>query len=290
MDTTHRPLELSADDSIPFIGHESFADAVPDDILYLPAGTGMYTDQSAAEFSECGDFERLSDMPLLSPEGESFLFRKMNYLRYQAEQARRRGTAEGSEEAERLLQDACAVRNHIAECNLRLVISIARRFATSAFDFDELMSEGNEILLKAIGKFDFSRGFRFSTYATHSVQRHFYRYTQRQRRRNSVEMKSAVEVLNEIPDTEIDPLIAQWIAEEQRVTNLIARMAERLDEREQMVIAGRFGLNTNGVIRTLRELAADLGLSKERVRQLQLTAVDKLRDLFDELEPEFAPV
>ena len=62
-------------------------------------------------------------------------------------------------------------------------------------------------------------------------------------------------------------------------------MAERLDEREQMVIVGRFGLSENGVAKTLRELATDLGLSKERVRQLQIAAVGKLRDFFEELEP-----
>jgi len=165
------------------------------------------------------------------------------------------------------------------------VISIARKFSNSSCDFDELMSEGSEILLKAITKFDFSRGFRFSTYATHSVQRHFYRFAQRQKRRNSVEFKSGFEFLNEVPATEEDPVISEWIREEHRVSELVTRMAERLDEREQMVILGRFGLSENGAVKTLRELATDLGLSKERVRQLQIAAVDKLREFFEELEP-----
>ncbi len=52
------------------------------------------------------------------------------------------------------------------ESNLRLVASIARKFSKSRNDFEELLSEGNAILLYAVDKFDFSRGFRFSTYAT----------------------------------------------------------------------------------------------------------------------------
>lgn len=69
---------------------------------------------------------------------------------------------------------------------------------------------------------------------------------------------------------------------------LVTRMAERLDEREHQIVIGRFGLNAEGVSLTLRELAVELSLSKERVRQLQMSAIDKLRDLFDDLGPEFA--
>jgi RNA polymerase sigma factor (sigma-70 family) len=285
--------EAAAMSAIDYIAHDSFTSADPDSILYLQSGSSIYADRDddqTLDVDGCGDFEQLTDLPLLSPDGEVFLFRKMNYLKYQAEQLRLQ-SAEPTDadlgRIQRLLDDAEAVRNHIAECNLRLVISIARRFSNTSCDFDDLMSEGNEILLKAISKFDVSRGYRFSTYATHSVQRHFYRYTRRTHRRSALEIRSTAELLNEVPDTEVDPVIAEWIREEQRLTEVIARMAERLDEREQMVIAGRFGLSdSGGVVRTLRELAADLGLSKERVRQLQLAAVEKLRDLFDELDPE----
>ena len=286
---------LNADfmtEAIDFVDNESFQQSGPKPPS-LPAGCSIYADRDADSEQEidcAGDFEILRDLPLLSPEGEVFLFHKMNYLKHKAEEARR---AKGSDESKLqkvsgLLEDADAVRNHIAECNLRLVISIARKFSTGHADFDELMSEGNEILLKAISKFDFSRGYRFSTYATHSVQRHFYRYTQKMKRRHTLEYKSTVEVLNELPDSEMDESIAQWIREEGRMTDLITRMAERLDEREHRIIVERFGLAKDGVTQTLRELSAELGLSKERIRQLQIIAVDKLRDLFDELDPELA--
>ena len=286
-------LEASMIEPVIFIENGSFQNASSDDMLSLPVGSSIYADCVQNEMMHLdgvGDFEMLTDLPLLSPEGETFLFRKMNYMRFQAEQVRllllnSTGSRKLQNTLRSLLHDAESVRNHIAQCNLRLVISLARKFSNSSCDFDELMSEGNEILLKAITKFDFSRGFRFSTYATHSVQRHFYRFAQRQKRRNSVEFKSGVEFLNEVPATEEDPVISEWVREEHRVSELIMRMAECLDEREQMVIVGRFGLSENRVVKTLRELATDLGLSKERVRQLQIAAVDKLREFFEELEP-----
>lgn len=280
-----------------YIDHEDFQSVDDDRILYFDAEGSIYADRIESETLEidgCGDFEMLAGLPLLSPPGETFLFRKMNYLKYQAERARgtlqTRESKKTRQEFEQFVDDADAVRNHIAECNLRLVISIARKFSTSSSDFDELMSEGNEILLKAINKFDFSRGFRFSTYATHSVQRHFYRYTQRRQKRNTVEVRSGAEMLSEVAEREADEVIEEWVREEQRMTTLIARMAERLDEREQVVISGRYGLDDDGHSKTLRELAEDLGLSKERVRQLQMSAVSKLRDFFDELHSDFAAV
>jgi RNA polymerase primary sigma factor len=297
MNTTTNTATDLTDRPLFYIGHDEFSSADDDQMLYFNDGGSIYADRSetaALELDSCGDFDLLTDLPLLSPDGEAFLFRKMNYLKYLAEQVgqklQKRKSKKGLLQYEQLVADAAAVRNHIAECNLRLVISISRKFSTSSCDFDELMSEGNEILLKAISKFDFSRGFRFSTYATHSVQRHFYRYTQRRKKRNTVEVRTSDEMLSELAASEADDLIAEWIREEQRMTVLIARMAEVLDEREHMVITGRFGLDNDGHTKTLREVAANLGLSKERVRQLQMAAVGKLRDFFDELNSEFAGV
>ena len=279
-----------------FLASDEFQSADEYSLLFLAPGESIYSDGDdlVGEITQSGDYESLRGLPLLSPSGEVFLFRKMNYLRFQAESLRQQLSQQNEVSSESmghlsaLIEDADAVRNHIAECNLRLVISIARKFSASSCDFDELMSEGNEILLKAINKFDFSRGFRFSTYATHSVQRHFYRYTQRQLKRNTVEYKSSVELLNEIPNAETDLVIAQWVKEEQRVTSLISQMTERLDEREHRIVVARFGLSTDGVVKTLRELSSEMGLSKERIRQIQIIAIDKLRDLFDELDPELA--
>lgn len=72
-----------------------------------------------------------------------------------------------------MLEQSEQIRGQLVRSNLRLVASIARKFSTSVQDVEEFSSDGSMILLGAIDRFDYSRRFRFSTYATHSIQRHF---------------------------------------------------------------------------------------------------------------------
>lgn len=277
---------------VEFIPNVEFDSLSEDELRQIPAGTSLYSDrddEAQIEPTEVGDLQMLHSLPLLSAAGECFLFRKLNYLKSLAEQARqkldRRTLATDQINGfENLLADADAVRNHLAECNMRLVIWIARKFATNHAEFDELVSEGSMILLRAIDKFDYSRGFRFSTYVTHSVQRHFFRFSNQRKRRIQMELGSSSELLNGAPAVEDDSVDHEAVMEEERrVARLVARMDECLDEREQVIVRRRFGIDSVGVVRTLRDVASELGLSKERVRQIQVVAVDKLRDFFGEL-------
>lgn len=79
------------------------------------------------------------------------------------------------DEIDKLLELVEQIRSQLVNSNMRLVGSIARKFSSQNCDVDDLSSDGCMILLAAIDRFDYSRGFRFSTYATHSIQRHFYR-------------------------------------------------------------------------------------------------------------------
>jgi RNA polymerase sigma factor (sigma-70 family) len=144
-----------------------------------------------------------------------------------------------------------------------------------------LLSEGNLILLNAIDKFDISRGYRFSTYATHSVQRHFFRVLQRKQRQKDQEVFTPHEVLAEsLPDRE--PALEPEF-DPQAAKQLIARFSTHLDAREQQIIRSRFSIGGSGVSKTLKTIAAEMGLSKERVRQLQYRALEKLREVALEL-------
>lgn len=223
--------------------------------------------------------------PLLTPEGEQHLFRRMNYLRYLANRRRTQLNPDHPDaklihEIEKLVRDSEAARTQLVESNLRLVASIARKFSKSRNDFEELLSEGNAILLYAVDKFDFSRGFRFSTYATHAIQRHFFRVLQRMHRKRSREVDSPSELLLETvaspasePESDLPKL--------NRV--LLQQMAGLLDERELFIIEERFGLRTQvDTDKTLKSLSDEMGLSKERVRQLQHRALDKLRNFLTE--------
>lgn len=279
-----------------FIFNETFPSLDPDEVLAFPTDMPLYVDgmqPGLAEMTEVGSFEALQAMPVLSPEGEQFLFRKLNYLRYLVNVRRAalsidEPQSQALEEIEELLADADAVRNHIAECNLRLIASIARKFATSQTDFDELVSEANMILLKAIDKFDYARGFRFSTYLTHSVQRHFYRLSRTRQRRQARELPSSGEIVNAAPEPEDETTTDELLRSDRSLQALVSRMDECLDEREQYVMRERFGLGNGRAGRTLRDIAGDVGLSKERVRQIQIVAVQKLREFFERLQSELA--
>ena len=237
----------------------------------------------------------LYTVPLMSPYGERFLFRKLNYLLHWAAvlRDRLRRNPDSRPLAETLagmLDEAEQTRSRVTQCNLRLVVSIARRFSDSRNGFEELVSEGNLILMKAVDRFDYSRGFRFSTYATHAVQRHIFRLFQVRQRRRSREQITADEVLGDLmpasepPQSEGDPI--------KEVKTLLGQWSDCLDEREQYVIGARFGVDGHADARTLRDLSDELGVSKERIRQVQIRAMEKLREFAEvrKVGLEFKPI
>ena len=122
----------------------------------------------------------LYEVPLLTREQEAHLFRKMNYLKHKAR--RLRDTLDMKqpkrcllEQIEALYDESVATKNQIISANLRLVVSIAKRYVGPAADFFELVSDGNLSLIRAVEKFDVSRGNRFSTYATWAIMKNFAR-------------------------------------------------------------------------------------------------------------------
>ncbi len=226
-----------------------------------------------------------SNAPLLTFEQEQLLFRTLNFLLYKASHLRSRlspsaPSTKSMDEIDRLLDFVEQIRTQLVNSNMRLVGSIARKFSSQNCDVDDLSSDGCMILLAAIDRFDYSRGFRFSTYATHSIQRHFYRVWKTRQRRKERFPNSGAELLSEVPDR--DSEISVCDDPEAVVSQLLNNAESVLDEREHEILLSRFGLATkNGQSRTLREIASDMGLSKERVRQLQLKALEKLRQLLD---------
>jgi RNA polymerase primary sigma factor len=236
----------------------------------------------------------LQQSQLLTFEGEQFLFKQLNFLRFRAKAIQAslhptRPSKKKVRELERLLAEAEAARAELAKSNLRLVASIAGKLSISGDEFDEFVAEGNAIILYAIDKFDYSRGYRFSTYATHAVQRHLYRVIDRRRKRAQREHARETMIMAEEPAVDSDP----WEPTEDEIKTaaaaVIAKMDETLDEREQLIVRGRFGLDGTGDGKTFNVLGQQLGLSKERVRQLLQRSLEKLGEAAKPFESTFAP-
>lgn len=141
--------------------------------------------------------------------------------------------------------------------------------------FDELLSDGLLALLKAVDKFDFSRGFRFSTYAYRAIARNASQNLARQasQQRQQVQLSAAEPVEDARREKTIDE--RSW----ERLRSNLAEMMAHLDPREQFVVRSRFALGSQLQARTLQSLAEELGVSKERVRQLEQRAILKLNRL-----------
>jgi RNA polymerase primary sigma factor len=270
-----------------YIDHPSFDDPTVRDVILAPSPESV-EDQVSHRLPPSrwrGPVTTgRSGALLLSREQEAHLFRKMNYLKYRANQLREqldpdRPSPGQLDEIERHQSEALAVKDRIVQMNLRLVISIAKGHVRAGYSLAECVSDGNLALLQAVDKFDFARGNKFSTYATWVIRNTLARNEQSSTRPRRYPFASYEESLAG-PDSGIDEYEREEVQDQRR--SMVRRWLRRLDKRERRILASRYGIG-GATEQTLTQIAQELGISKERVRQLATRAQNKLR-MFARLE------
>ena len=279
------------------------AEEVKAEALDLSAPKGVSIDDPVRMY-----LKEIGKIPLLSPEEESELARRMD---------------EGDETVKQLL----------VEANLRLVVSIAKRYVGRGMLFLDLIQEGNLGLIKAVEKFDYKKGFKFSTYATWWIRQAITRAIADQARTIRIpvhmvetinklirvsrqllqelgreplpeeiakEMDMPVERVREILKISQEPVSLETPIGEEEDSHLgdfiqddnvpvpaeaaaqtllkeqLDEVLDTLTEREQKVLRLRFGMN-DGRARTLEEVGREFDVTRERIRQIEAKALRKLR-------------
>jgi RNA polymerase primary sigma factor/RNA polymerase sigma factor len=235
-------------------------------------------------------FASLYEVPLLTREQEAHLFWKMNYLKYKASGLRDelecdRPKSHLMDQIEKLYDESVAIRNQIIRANLRLVVSTAKRYMTPAHDIFELVSDGNMSLIRAVEKFDVSRGTMFFTYATVAIVNDFAHTISVEVRHRDRFLTSHTEILSNTETSDCEPHVkeAVWLWRESYVKQVL----RCLDERELQIITGRFGLSRSQRPLTLKQLGAAIGVCKDRIRQIQCRAIRKLRKAVEDDHIDF---
>jgi RNA polymerase primary sigma factor len=277
------------DQSLEFIPHESFDNPALEAEILAPMPEAEKYEEKRRDARPPKDVQpelaHLYEMPLLTKEQEQHMFRKMNFLKYKAAKLRERldptrAKIQDLKEVEELQEQATRVKEFLIRANMRLVYSNAKRHAGATDNYFELVSDGNMSLIRAVEKFDFSRGNKFSTYATWAIMKNFARSIPEERKRRERYVTGNEDFFDAAADSRSDE--QELVQSAEQAAFRVNRLLEYLQPREREIIRMRAGLDAHAKGMTLEEIGQKLGITKERVRQLNVRAMKRLRDIAQE--------
>jgi len=224
---------------------------------------------------------------LMKGDEERMMFLRFNYSKRRLIRVQKLIRKEGltKERAEELVEWHRRFehfREYLVRTNLALVLAMAKRTRLGDVDFAEIVSEGNMALIRAVEKFNVDRGFKFSTYACRAILKAFSRTAMkhsRHRTRFPVEFEPDLEK-SDWQDKRRDQVEEDCIDE---LKQIVDRNLADLSDTEQTVIRRRFNWQQQEESPlTLEEVGKIIGVTKERVRQIQNKALAKIRKLMEE--------
>ena len=206
---------------------------------------------------------------------EARLFKAMHYCASRARRARGKRIAVTAAAA-RWIKRRAVIREHLIVANLGLSYEMLRRTRFTNVDEDDLLGEGLRALCDAVEAFDPWRGYRFSTYACNAIYRGFLRLSKTETRRSNF-ITFGFDSRMERGGGEMTP--AEWDDRiySRRLQRIIKDNSAQLTTQERYILDRRFPDESNRKRDTLERLGREMRVSKERIRQIQVSALEKLR-------------
>ena len=218
----------------------------------------------------------------LAPDQEQRLFRQYNFLKLLLAKARDELspsdlTPAAIERISRLHGAAVAVRNCLVVANLRLVVYLSSRHVAPGRPLDDLVSDGTVSLMQAVERFDFTRGVRFSTYASWAIRKNFAKSIPHEIHVRGAAMTGAQELIDQHPDGKVVPPEQRELR--QVLHSTVASLLVELSPREREIVVARFGIGREP--ETLEQIGQRFHVTRERVRQIEARALHKLAAVAD---------
>ena len=219
-------------------------------------------------FIDSSQFHTNNPEWILESKGNEF--RRMNYLKFKAEQLRERiTTIDEVDQVENLLSEADHIKCDIAESNLSLVKFTLSR---TKIPDEEAISDGYMVLLHAVEKFDYMRGFQFSTYVFDAIMRRYYTDHKPRKIKHFTNSSTINEIVYDDGTENFE--------QQAEICHQVHFAMKCLGGRERYVLESHFGM-VDGIPQSLAQIGVKLGVCKERVRQIKAIAIEKCRGEFE---------